>query len=502
MAEPWEEFLGLVRELRALEDISGLLSWDQRVMMPVRGAAARAGHQRALAALHHSRLVNPRLGELVRRFEDGELPAGQRRIVERLSRARDHAVRVPARLVDELAEATSAGYDTWLEAREASSFSIFAPALERIVALKVEQAEALGYAGEPYDAHLDLFEEGETVRTTEPMLRGLAEDLAPLLSMVRNSRRTRPQLPRGPYPADAQMRLNREVAETIGYAFDAGRLDVTVHPFEQTVGTGDVRITTRFLPDDVTSGLLATIHECGHAMYEQGLPADLAGTYAGVAASFGLHESQSRFWENHVGRHRAFWEREAGHVAALFPDVPGLDIETLHAACTRVEPSLVRVEADEATYPLHIVLRFELELALFRGELRTGDLPGAFREGLQKHLGVVPANDTEGVLQDVHWSAGLFGYFPSYAIGSVYAASLYRAACDALGGKPAVEESMRVGDFTGLLGWLRDNVHSLGSTMSARDIVGRATGMPASGPIDHTDYIAHLHDRYDAIYAG
>jgi carboxypeptidase Taq len=262
------------------------------------------------------------------------------------------------------------------------------------------------------------------------------------------------------------------------------------------MGWGDVRITTRLLDHDFTSGLSATIHETGHGLYDQGLPPELDDNFAGQVLSLGLHESQSRLWENHVGRSLPFWESEMPRLRSLYPVLAGLDAPTLVAAVNRVSRSLIRIEADEVTYPLHIAVRFEIELALMRGSLEVGDLPAAFNQAMERHVGITPTDDRDGVLQDVHWSVGLIGYFPTYALGSVYAAAFFAAAQHDLGGAEALAAAVGAGDHSGLLGWLRRNVHARASLVPVREIVHDATGMPIEGPIDTTPFLAHLRARY------
>ena len=268
-----------------------------------------------------------------------------------------------------------------------------------------------------------------------------------------------------------------------------------------SVGRGDVRVTTRFFEDDFVKSYLATAHETGHALYELGLQRSGQEGFAAKSPSHGLHESQSRFWENHVARQPAFWDSEWPHLLEAFPGLAGEDPDRLYAIASRVRPSLVRVDADEVTYPLHIISRFEIELGIMRGQLEARDLAGAFRDAIKRNLGVAPATDVEGVLQDVHWSIGAFGYFPSYAIGSVYAASLFASAQRELGGEAAVAAMLRAGETAQLLGWLRDKVHRHGSSLTARQVVAAATGLAAEGPIDFADFVEHLRRRYSEIYS-
>jgi carboxypeptidase Taq len=501
MRSQLEEMNARAAELRDLERVLSVLRWDQRVNLPPGGAAARARQTQRLAALHHAHLIDPELGELIEVLGEADgLSPLDRASVARLRRRRDHAVRVPARGGGELALATSLGYSAWEQARPRNDFEAFVPHLERIVELEREQAEALGYEGEPYDALLDLFEEGATVAEVEPMLRGLAAELRPLLDRVLQSGIDPGRIPPGPYPKWAQLQYATGLAGRLGYDLERGRVDLSAHPFEINLGEGDVRITTRYFEDDFIRGLLGAAHETGHALYEQGLPDDLTDSYAGMAPSHGAHESQSRLWENHVARSLPFFEAELPHLCQHLGALRGVGAETIFRAANRVQPSLIRVEADEVTYPLHIVVRFEVELALMRREIGVREMPEAFNQAMRRHLGIVPPDHRDGVMQDSHWGQGFIGYFPTYAMGSVYAAAIFERICESLGGLEAVEADIRAGRFDRILAWLRSNFHSLGSTVRTRELMARAAGIPADGPIDVAPFLRHLRRRTGQVY--
>ncbi|MHB8571431.1 MAG: carboxypeptidase M32 [Candidatus Dormibacteria bacterium] len=489
-----------IADLWRLGGVQTLVGWDSAVMMPHAGSETRAGQSAVLARIAHDLLVEPRLGEALGRVDDAGLDEEDRAYLRLVRRMHRQAVAVPADLVAALAAEVSRGRVSWENARRTDDFAAFAPALERIVELTRQKADALGYAGERYDALLDLFEEGATVAGVEPTLRRVAKALGPVLDAVLGAGGGERALPPGPYDHDRQVAYNRDVAARIGFDFAGGRLDLSAHPFMTSPGHGDVRMTTRVDLLDPFNTVSGTIHEAGHAMYEQGFPARWAGTPLAESPSYAMHESQSRLWENHVGRSLAFWE---GEYPRLQEQVGGLDdcsLDTAFRHLNRVRRSLIRVDADELTYPLHIVLRFELELALFRGDLQVRDLPGAWRDAMKRHLQIVPANDAEGVLQDVHWSGGMFGYFPTYLLGSIYAAALYRRAESDLGGREAVAASFRRGDFEPLLRWLRERVHSRGSMLNAQALVAEATGGPEG--VDTEPYVEHLSERYLSLYGA
>ncbi|MHB8508695.1 MAG: carboxypeptidase M32 [Candidatus Dormibacteria bacterium] len=500
VVEHFAELRERARELRNLEHMSALLEWDQRVMMPGLGAAARGEQLRTVASIRHQRLTDAGLGRILGEVDESALSEDLRAEVRNLRREHERAVRVPPRLADDLAEAMSAGYAAWIEARPRSDFSIMAPALRHLIELKREESEAVGYAEEPYDAHLDQFEPGARVSDVEPMLTNLASDLRMLISRIEGSGITLDKPPPGPFPESEQLAHSIGLASRLGYDLRRGRVDLTAHPFASAFGPGDARITVRFKEDDLFDGMEAAAHEAGHAMYEQGLPASLDLTYAGQAPSYGAHESQSRFWENHVFKSRPYWTHELPLLVERFPGLARTTPETIYAWVNRVERGYIRVEADEVTYPLHVQVRFEVEVALFRGEIGVDEMPTAFREGMRRHLGVEPPDDRLGVLQDVHWAEGMFGYFPSYVLGSIYAASLFEAACAALGGTDAVNASLAAGENGPLLGWLRQNVHCHGGVLETRSLMQVATGSPAEGPVDTSAYIRHLAQRYGGLY--
>ena len=483
-------------ELLQLDRMIRLLDWDQGVNMPPRGERDRALQVEMLTSLRHQRLTDRRTGEIIDAAGQESMSPEQRAGVRELKREYDRATRLSPELVRALAGASVEGYSAWSVARPANNFSVLQPVLERIVSLKREAAEQLGYASEPYDALFDEYEPGATAAEFEPMLTDLARELHPLLEAVLAKHDPVPTLPRGPYPAEVQFGHNREVAGRLGYDFERGRIDLTAHPFEVGLGWGDVRITTRLKDENVASGLLATVHETGHALYEQGLPRELANNSAGQAISLGLHESQSRFWENHVGRSLPFWEAEMPRLLSLYPVLSEQDAPAMLAAVNHVSRSPIRIEADELTYLLHIAVRFEIELALMRGSLEVAELPSAFNLAMERHLGISPPDDRDGVMQDVHWAAGLIGYFPTYALGSVYAAALFASAQEDLGGAQTVATAVRGGDHSGLLDWLRRKVHSRASLVPVREVMRDATGMPLQGPEDTRPLIAHLTARY------
>ncbi|MEQ8839787.1 MAG: carboxypeptidase M32 [Acidimicrobiales bacterium] len=478
------EWAGTVGDLSSAAALS---AWDRETLMPPAGSAARARQQGTLAALHHRETVRADAGEALARLsgrpdlaEDPHVAA----FVRVATRMRDRAVRLPESLVRETSEACAESVHAWTEARERDDFAHWAGPLARVLALRRQEADALEVGDEPYDALLDAFEPDTRVAGIEPVLADLRERLGPLVEEA--GRRPEARLPAREWDTDAQVRLAHELADMVGFDLRAGVIARSVHPFTSTTHRGDVRFTTRVDPASPISSIGAVMHEVGHALYEQGFAEDLDRTPLHDAPSLAAHESQSRFWENHVGRTRAFWNRIEPTMRRLFPEaMEGVDADLMHRAANVVRPSPIRVEADEVTYHLHIVLRTELEVAMVRGDLAVTDLPGAFSDGMDRLLGVRPATGAEGAMQDIHWAEGLFGYFPTYTLGSLYSAQLAEAADQVLDG---LEEAVEEGRFREILDVMRHRIHRHGATVPTPELMHRATGRTLSADA----LIAHL----------
>jgi carboxypeptidase Taq len=482
-----------------LATIGSLLEWDERTKMPEAAGPYRAEQTALISGLVHQRWTDPQLLAELTELAEGPLaadPAGDAAVTIRwLKRHVEKQVKLPRRLVEELVRTSVLGQQAWEQARRQKDFKLFQPLLEKTVALKREQAAALGYPQVPYDALLDDFEPEERTAEVGRVLAGLRAQLVPLVAAIRAApRRPNPALLKREFPAAAQETLGLEAARAIGFDFHRGRLDVTTHPFCTTLGPHDCRITTRYDEHLLSAAFFGILHEAGHGLYEQGLPPESFGLPPGEAVSLGIHESQSRLWENFVGRSRAFWEfffpAAQRHFPAALGDVPLADF---YFAVNDVRPSLVRIEADEATYNLHILIRFELEQALLEDRLRVGDLPAAWNQRYQQDLGVRPGDDVEGVLQDVHWSAGLVGYFPTYTLGNLYAAAFFAAADAQLGG---LASQFAQGRFQPLREWLRENIHRHGRRYTAAELVERVTGRPLSPE----PLMAHLRAKFSPLY--
>ena len=492
----YEELTQRSRELWNIGSIRGLVSWDQQVNMPPKGVAHRAEMLSYLAQEMHRKSTDPRIGELLAEAEQGQGTPGQAANLREWRRAFDQATKLPADLVRRRAELTAKANAVWQEARAKNDFPLFAPYLGELVALSRETADCLGWQAERYDALLDQYEPDLTTARCAVFFDGLRKAVVPLLEkIVASPVQADRELFRGAaFPEAGQRDLGIAVTRALGFDYEAGRLDISTHPFTNGFCTGDVRLTTRYDTQAPFQSLMGTIHEAGHGMYDQGLAPEHEGTPLGDSVSLGIHESQSRFFENNIGRSQAFWLHWFPRFRQTFLGVVDhVGFDDLYLLLNDVGPTLIRVEADEVTYNLHIMTRFEIERDLFRGDLQPADLPAAWNAKYRAYLGITPPTDREGVLQDIHWSWGYFGYFPTYALGTVYAAQLEAALRRDV---PDLDEQMAAGEFTAPLRWVRDRVHRLGMLYRPADLIEHATGKPPSTD----DYVAYLTRKYGAIY--
>ncbi len=497
MGEAYDALMERMRELDVLGQISGLLGWDQEVMMPPKAAALRAEQLAWLSKEGHTRMTDPKVGELLTTAEaevgDDEVQQGNLRIIRD---SYDKATKKPTEFVEEKARHTSKCIVSWTEAREKNDFSIFRDDLAKMIDMSRELAGYLGYDDNPYDALLDLYESGLCVAKLDPLFAGLRESSVPLIKAV-SELETKPDcswVHKHPWPKASQEALSQALSEAIGFDFQAGRRDESTHPFCGGSNPDDVRWTTRYDEKEPYGAIFGTMHETGHALYEQGRPRNLDFQPVGEANGLGVHESQSRLWENQVGRSLEFCEWSFPLWQKHFPDnFEGVTPEMLWQAVNQVEPSLIRVEADEATYNLHIMIRYEVEKKLINGELEVDDLPDAWDDMYEEFLGVRSPTRSEGVLQDIHWSFGAFGYFPTYTLGNLYSAQILLAARKEL---PNLDEQIRNGEFTPLLDWLRAHVHARASILEPTDLIEEATGEQPK-PDAFVDYLG---DKLGTLY--
>ncbi len=490
-------------EIRRLMHISGVLSWDQETYMPPKAVGERSEQLELLSGLIHDRQSSPELGDLLaeagvsdrRPLGPDDAAPVERAYLRELFRAYRRSTRLPRRLVTELAKQAAIGQARWAEARKASNFAQFGPQLSVILDLVRECASCLGYKEHPYDPLLDEYEPWMKTSELERVFAGLGPKLRELVQRIAASgRRPDTSFLQASYPVERQREFSLAVLREIGYDFQRGRLDESAHPFSTTLGRADVRLTTRYNPEFFNTGVFGTIHEAGHGLYELGIGAELSDTILADGTSMGIHESQSRMWENFIGRSLPFWVCFYPRLKAMFPqNLETVRLEDFHRAVNAVQPSLIRVEADEVTYNLHILVRFELEKRLVANELQVGELPGAWNQQYREVLGVEPPDDAQGVLQDIHWSMGSFGYFPTYALGNLYAAQFYRTMKRDL---PGMEEELVRGEFAPALSWLRDKVHRLGRLVPAAELCRQVTGES----LDPACLVEYLEGKYSAVY--
>jgi carboxypeptidase Taq len=451
-----------------------VLGWDEQVYMPEEAREFRGEVMALMSADLHRRFTADNFVTLVKKLKEPQsfekLSADEKVIVRETWRDLQKSLKIPSEFVEEFSKLTTQAFGAWVEARKKANFKIFQPYLEKIVNMKQKEAELLGYKDNPYDPLLDEFEPEMTSKKLDELFKPLAKELSALIKHVDGKKL--PVLPKMKYPIEQQKKLNEEVATIIGYDLKAGRIDESAHPFTTGFHPTDIRITTRYGEDDFYVSLGSVIHEAGHAMYEQGLPAKEYGTPLGEAISLGIHESQSRIWENLVGRSMEFCEFLMPLLKKHFKDIK-FSAKDLHAWLNRVQPSLIRVESDETTYNLHIILRYEIEKDLIEGKLKVAELPIAWNAKMKEYLGIEAPDDAHGVLQDVHWSYGSIGYFPTYSLGNVYSAQLFNKAKKDI---PELQAGFAKGEFSPFLKWLRKNIHQQGGRYHPEELIKKVTG--------------------------
>lgn len=492
-----DELVRTLGELKDLSRIAALLSWDQQVMMPAGGAGARADQLATLGLIIHERATSPTLGRLLDAAEpiaaSLDPDSDSARLVIAARHDFEKAVKVPAELRTAMIRASSESYPIWVEARSESDFARFLPCLEKTLELKQRYIECMAPETEPYDGLLDDFEQGMKAAEIRPIFEQLKTALIPIVKAVSGSNVVDDEPLRRRLPIAGLERLERRVLDHFGFDSETWRLDTTVHPFETSIGISDIRLTTRYEVEGLES-LFSSMHEFGHGLYERQIAPELGSTPLARGTSLGWHESQSLLWENLIGRGLPFWERFASDLTELFPEHMGsLGAPELYAMVNKAEPDFIRVEADETTYNLHVILRFEIEQELLSGALPPERLPDAWNERMYEYLGIEVPDDRLGVLQDVHWSQGSLGYFPTYALGHLRAAQLWQRIKSEL---PELPEQIRRGEFGSLREWLRENVHRHGRKFTPAELQERVVG----APIGADAFISYLRDKLAGIY--
>ena len=508
MSDPMQALACLKSKLLEIQHLKGaaaLLSWDQETHMPAGGGQTRAEQLATLQTLAHAKFVSPEIEDLLLHHIDPStglattdangLDDASKALLRETWRDFSRAKKLPSDFVNRLERECSLAQQVWAEARRRNDFMHFLPNLQTVIALKFEEIDYLGYDDSPYDALLDTYEPGATVAQLQPLFATLRHGLLELLAHVREAASPPDDgILSQTYDKQQQLAFGDLVLQGMGYDFNRGRLDLSAHPFTTSFHPTDVRVTTRVFEQDLPSCLFSCIHEGGHGLYEQGLLQEHYGTPLGEALSLGIHESQSQLWENNVGRSKAFWTHFFPLLQQHFPAQLGaVSPDTFHAALNRVKPSLIRVEADEVTYNLHIMVRFEIELALIQKQVAVTDLPGLWREKMQEYLEIAPERDADGVLQDVHWSLGALGYFSTYTLGNLYASMFFQQACRDI---PALESEIQRGNLLPLKNWLNYNIHQCGRQYSAADLLHRVTGRTLSVE----PFLSYLRTKIGDVY--
>jgi carboxypeptidase Taq len=496
-----QHYQNLALKLEEIAHLSGVMStlgWDQEVMMPAGASEARAKQIAALAGVIHERMTDPALGDCLSELNERGGDAFnevERCNIREAQRSYMLETKVPKRLVQELAELSSRGHGIWVMARQQNEFADFAPVLKRFLELKTGWAQCVSPDAEVYDANIDLFEHGTTMAVITPIFEYLKQELIPLIHAIQDhSYQPDTSFLQGSFALDKQEALARKISQDIGFNFDHGRIDVSVHPFCGGSHPTDVRITTRYKDSNFVESLYSVIHETGHALYEQGRPHEWGDLPASESLTMGIHESQSLFWERMIAQSKPFCSHYFDTIRAAFPEnLRSATVDSFYRAINTCKPDFIRVEADEVTYPLHIILRYEIEKGLFEGAMQVNDLPHIWNELMQKYLGITPPTDTLGVLQDSHWSGGAFGYFPSYTLGAMYACQFYQTL---LSEQPDTESNIAKGNFAPIKDWLNEKIHRPGRLYTPQELVRRVTGEALNAGY----FVDYLKSKYSEIY--
>jgi carboxypeptidase Taq len=495
----FKKFKEKLLELYYIGSTIAILNWDRDVFMPVEGSNLRAEKISYLAGLLHEKFLakdfEKMLKELKKEMDKKNLSPKESAIIKEVWREFEKEKKLPLEFVKELSEICSKAQGVWMKAREKSDFKMFQPYLKKIIKLKKQEAEYIGYKNSPYDALLDVYEPEMTTQEIYTILEDLKNFLIPFIKQIKNSKvKINPKILKGNFPISKQKKFDKLIAKKIGFNFESGRLDVSTHPFTTSFHPSDVRITTRFDKNDLFYSVSSTMHEVGHALYEQGILPENFGTPLGESISLGIHESQSRVWENIIGKNKLFWKYFYPILQKEFSQ-PFLKVklEDFYNAINYVKPSLIRTEADEVTYNLHIIMRFEIEKDLIEGKIKVEDLPKIWNSKMKEYFGINVPNDRLGILQDVHWSCGSIGYFPTYSLGNLYSSQFYNAAKkDILN----LEKEISSGNFKNLREWFRKNIHIHGKFYSASELVKKVTGEK----LNNKYFINYIKNKYSEIY--
>jgi carboxypeptidase Taq len=493
--EQYEDYRRRMQRIADIRNASALLQWDQETYLPPKAAALRGQQISTLSELSHQLFTAEDLGVLLQTLaDDATLDEAAARNVERTLEDYRKNKKYSSAFVRLLSEQTNKAFHAWIDARSKNDFRVYEKALDTLVELKRQEADLLGYEGHRYNALLDEFEKGCTVDLVDRTFEGLLPTLRELLQRIMDKPPVDESFLHRHYPRQKQWDWGLHLLRHLHFNFGCGRQDISEHPFSISFGASDVRVTTRIDEQDFANMTWSTIHEAGHALYEQGLPPEQYGLPLGEACSYSIHESQSRLWENNVGRSRGFWQHYLPQLQDRFPEaLSDVDLDRFYRGINSVKPSLIRTEADEITYHFHVYIRYELEKRLIGGELKTADIPAYWNEQYRQLLGVTVPDDRSGCLQDVHWSHGSFGYFPTYSLGSFYAAQFFSAAQQAI---PGLEAGIAEGQTASLLNWLRAQIHAKGRFHTSEELCKDVTGKT----LDVGYFVDYLLQKYTAIY--
>lgn len=491
----YQQYIETTQRAADFNNAAAVLGWDQEVNMPPKGFDFRGKQLATLATAAHELTTSEQYGALLQELAGRQdLTETQLRNVVLSLEDYQKNQKLPATFIDAITRQTSASYQAWIQARRDNDYAVYAPELAKMIALKKEQADRYGYGQHPYDALLDDYEKGATVQMLDGVFHQVKEQLPPLLQQIKHAPQVNDDFFYRHYPKEKQFAFTLDVLREMGYDFEAGRQDYAEHPFSTSFAPTDVRVTTRVDEQNLASIIWSSIHEGGHALYEQGLPESEYGLPLGAAVSLSIHESQSRLWENCVGRSQAFWTHFYPQLQSYFPGtLNDVSVQDFYKGMNKVEPSFIRTEADEITYHFHVLIRYEIEKALLDGSLAPQDLAALWNERYHHYLGITPPDDKQGVLQDVHWSHGSFGYFPTYSLGSFYAAQFFEQASQEFSG---LEADIRQGLYTRLLHWLRKKVHRHGRRFDSETLCRQITGRP----LDFGSFMNYARAKYSGIY--
>ncbi len=491
----YEQYKAQMSKLADLSGAMATLHWDQEVNMPKNGAASRGKQIATLSAITHEQFTNEKIGNLLNRMERmTSLDNAQKKNIAITRKQYDKATRFDEAFVIKRSQAISHAFASWIAARQADDYGIYKDALQEIIDIKKEEAKIIGYKDHPYDALLDEYEPGLTTARVTEIFDHVKSELKPLLKKIRKSKKISTKILKGHFDKDIQWQYGLNILKQIGYDFESGRQDISEHPFSTSLGPGDIRVTTRIDESDFCNMLFSTIHEGGHALYEQGLPASEYGLATGSYISLSIHESQSRLWENHVGRSKEFWSYNYPSLQQHFPrSFKKKSLKKFYKAINAISPGYIRTEADELHYHFHVIIRFEIEQMIMKGEVSAKELKELWNEKYKEYLGIKVKSDKLGVLQDVHWAHGGIGYFPTYSLGSFYAAQFYQQAVK---DKPKIESKIEKGDHSTLLKWLRKNIHNHGRRYEAEELCERITGEQLN--VEH--FLRYARKKYGKIY--